>query len=101
VYYTYDGRARRGWMHKVYHTLVTVTKKMCGLNKQKVVAMAMSLERSQPNFTAIIYAHRATNSENSAKIGRVYFEEIGLESSKNWKHFRKLGSFKVIKNGII
>ena len=96
-----DGRARRGWMHKVYHTLVTVTKKMCGLNKQKLVVMAMSLERSQPNFTAIIYAYRAINSENSAKIGRVYFEEIGLESSKNWKHFRKLGSFKVIKNGII
>jgi len=29
VYYTYDGRARRGWMHKVYNTLVTVTNKMC------------------------------------------------------------------------
>ena len=26
VYYTYDGRARRGWLHKAYYTLVTVTK---------------------------------------------------------------------------
>jgi len=59
-----DGRARGGSMHKVYYILVTVTKKMCGLNEQKIIAMATSLRRSQPNFTAIIYAHRATNTEN-------------------------------------
>jgi len=65
-------------MHKVYYILVTVTKKLCGLNEQKFIAMATSLRRSQPNFTAIIYAHRATNTENWAKIGRVDFVENGL-----------------------
>ena len=30
--------------------------------------MATSLERSQPNFAAIIYAHRAINPENLVKI---------------------------------
>jgi len=34
----------------------------------QLVAMATSLERSQPNFAAIIYAHRAINPENLAKI---------------------------------
>ena len=43
-------------MHNVYYTLVTVTKKMCGLNKQKLVVMATSVKRSQPDLTAIIYA---------------------------------------------
>ena len=38
-------------MHRVYNTVVAVTKKLCGLNKQKLVAIATSLERSQPNFT--------------------------------------------------
>jgi len=32
--YTYDGRVRHRWMHKVYYTLVTVTKKMCWLNRK-------------------------------------------------------------------
>jgi len=41
--------------------------------------MARSAERSQPNFTAIIYAHKATNSENFAKIGRMVSEIIRLE----------------------
>jgi len=48
-------------------------KKLCGLNK-KLVAMATSLERSQPNFTAIICSHKATNSENFTKIGCVISE---------------------------
>jgi len=39
------------------------------LNKEKSVAMATSLERSQPHF----------NPENVAKIGRVFCEIIGLE----------------------
>jgi len=52
-------------------------EKMCGLNKQKLVAMATSLE--QPNFTAIIYAHKATNSEKFAKISRILSEITGLE----------------------
>ena len=34
VYYTYDGRARRGWMRKVQYTLVSYEKKLCGLNKK-------------------------------------------------------------------
>jgi len=58
-------------LHKVYCTLVTVTKKLSGLSKEKLVAMATSLERSKPHLTSIIYAHKATNSENFAKIGRV------------------------------
>jgi len=36
--------------------------------------MATALERPQPNFTAIICAHKATNSENFAKIGCVTFK---------------------------
>ena len=66
-------------MHKVYYTSVPVTKKMCGLDKQKLVAMATSLGRSPPNFTAIIYDRRATNPEYWTKIGRAHFEIIGLE----------------------
>jgi len=41
--------------------------------------MATSLERSQPNFTAIVYARRANNLANLAKIGRVCSEEIALK----------------------
>ena len=37
-------------MHRVYNTVVAVTKKLCGLNEQELVAIATSLERSQPNF---------------------------------------------------
>jgi len=33
--------------------------------------MATSLERLQPHSTAIIQAHKASNSENFAIIGRV------------------------------
>jgi len=55
-------------------------KKLCGFGKEKLVDnTATSLERSQPHFTSIIYAHNATNSENFAKIGRVLSEIIGLE----------------------
>jgi len=72
VCYTYDGRACRGGMPKVYYTLVTVAKKLCGLNKQRWVTMATSLERFQPNFTTIMHAHRAKN-------GRVRFEIMWLE----------------------
>jgi len=53
-------------------------KTLC-MNKQKLVAMATSLERLQPNFTAIIYVCKATNPENWAKIDRVLSEIIGLE----------------------
>ena len=79
-------------------TLVTVTKKLCGLNKQKLVAMATSLKRSQPNFAAIIHALKATNSENFAKIGRNNWAQT---NSKNWKQFQLFGSSRVIKNGAI
>ena len=41
--------------------------------------MATSLERSQPIFTAVIYARKATNFENLANIGRVLCEIIELE----------------------
>ena len=50
-----------------------------GVDWKKLVAMATSLERLQPNFTAIIYACSATDPENWAKVGRVHFEDIGLE----------------------
>jgi len=54
---------------------------MCEFNKQKLVAMATTLERSQPNFTAIffVYGRKATNSENFAKIGQVLSQIIGAE----------------------
>jgi len=51
------------------------------LNKQKLVAMTTFLERLQLNFTAIIYAPKATNCENVAKIGRVLSEITGLEQT--------------------
>jgi len=44
-----------------------------------MVAMAASLERSQPNFTAVICPHAANNPENWAKIGSVISKIIGLE----------------------
>ena len=40
--------------------------------------MATSLERSQLNFTAIIYARRAINPEKLGENRRVNFAEIGL-----------------------
>jgi len=49
------------------------------LNAQKLFAMAMSLERSQLNSAATICAHKLTNSENLANIGRVLSEITGLE----------------------
>jgi len=54
-------------------------RKKYGLNKQKLAARATYLERSQPNFTTIIYARRATNPQNLAKIAQVLSEVIGLE----------------------
>jgi len=63
-------------MHKVYHTLVTVTK-MCGLNNKKMATMATTIERVQPNFTPL--APKSTNPENWAKIGRAVSEIIGFE----------------------
>jgi len=53
----------------------------CGLNKQKLVTMAMSCERSQPHFTAIIRARKSTNPEYVAKVGSVLSEIIGLEQT--------------------
>ena len=41
--------------------------------------MATSLQGSQPNFAAIIYASSATSCRKTAKIGRVLFEQIGPE----------------------
>jgi len=41
--------------------------------------MAMSCERSQPHFTAIIRARKSTNPEYVAKVGSVLSEIIGLE----------------------
>jgi len=55
----------------------SLDKKIVGLNK-KFVAMATSLERSQLNFTAIIYARRAINPEKLGENRRVNFAEIGL-----------------------
>jgi len=82
-------------------TYWSLWRKICGFNRQKLVAIATSLERSLPIFTAVIYARKATNPQSWGKIGRENFEEIWLENSKNQKHFRQLGSFKVIKNGAI
>jgi len=36
VLHLYDGRARRGLMHKVYYTLVTVTKKIVWIEQTKI-----------------------------------------------------------------
>ena len=66
--------------------------------------MSTSFERSQPHFTAIIYALKAISPEYFAKIARLLSEVIGLDSrtsSKNRKQFRQLGSPKVIKNDAI
>ena len=100
MYYTYDGRACRGWMHSVYYTVVTVTKKLCRLDT-KMVAMATSLERSQSNFTAVICAGKATKPESRAKIGRIHWNNWARTSSKIQKQFQQLGSFKVIENGAV
>ena len=64
-----------------------------------MVAMTTALERPQPNFTAIICAHKATNSENFTKIGCVISEiNQARTNSKNQKQLWQLGSPKVIKN---
>jgi len=68
------------------------------LNKLKLIAMATPIELSQPYFTGIIYARRATNPENWAKIGRVYFEIIGLERIVKPE---ALSAIRIIKSGAI
>jgi len=80
-------------MHKIGHC----AEKMCGLNKQKLVAMATSFERSLPNFTAVICNRRATNPENWTKISHVHFEINGFKqivktgsSFGGWGHSRSL-----------
>ena len=44
----------------------SLTKKRCGLNEQKLklLAVTMSLERSQPHLTTVIYAQESTNLQN-------------------------------------
>jgi len=49
------------------------------LSKEKSLIMATSLERSQPHYTAIIFARKAINPENFEKIGGALSEIIGLE----------------------
>jgi len=63
----------------------------------KIITIATSLERSQPNFTAIVYSRRATHWK-LAKIGRVHSGAIALEwiSSKNRNHFRQIGSLVLV-----
>jgi len=89
VYYTSDGRARQVYSTEycarlrvvvecakfithcsLWPKIVDLIKKCCHDN---------ALERSQPNFTAIIYALRAINPENWVTIGLVLYEIIGLE----------------------
>ena len=63
--------------------------RMHSIARYKLIAMATSLERSQSNFTAIIYAH-FTNSKNFAKISRVLSEITGLEQTvKTGTSFRR------------
>ena len=97
VYYTYDGRARRGWMHKVYYTLVTVTKYcMDWIHKNRLPQQVP--ERSQPHFTAIIYVHKATIQVWKCREhrSRTFRKNCNRTNSKNRKQFRQLGSSKVI-----
>ena len=79
--YTYDGRVRHRWMHKVskFITHWSLWRKKCVDWTENLVTMATSVGQSQPNFTAIIYARRDTNPENWAKIEHVHFEVIGLD----------------------
>jgi len=58
---------------------------MCRLSKEKLVAVAASLERSQRKLTAVIYARRAANPE----IGRRSVAHI----------LRKFGLTKMVKTG--
>ena len=73
-------RSSASWLkaQSLFHTGHCV-EKLFGLNKQKLVVMATSRERSEPNFTTIIYARKVTSPENWAKIGRALSEIIGLE----------------------
>jgi len=41
--------------------------------------MVTSLGRSQPHFTAFLFAQKSDNPENFAKIGRVLSGIIGVE----------------------
>ena len=41
--------------------------------------LSRSISSCYPLFTAIIYAHKASNSENVAMIGRILSEITGLE----------------------
>jgi len=56
------------------------------IKQTKLVAIATSLELSQPNFTAIIYARNATHF---AKISRIIFwNNWARTNGKNRKHFQ-------------
>jgi len=70
---------------------------MCQLNN-KLISVTTSLKRSQTNFTAIINAHKHTNSENFAKIGVVLFYVIIFEPEvKSGSSFGSLGHRRSLK----
>jgi len=78
-------------------------RKMCWLNKQKLVAMVTSLEPAQLYSTAIIYARKDAKPENFAKIGRVrtFWNNWPWTSSKNRKQFRQFALSMVNEDGAI
>jgi len=98
VYYTYDGRARRGWMHKVYYTLVTATKKIADwINKNWLPRQRPLSDRnpiSQQSSTPItLYQLRKFRDDRS----RTCWNNWARTSSKNRKYFRHLEVTRSLK----
>ena len=69
--------------------------------KQKFVAVATLLKRSQPSLTAIIYAWRLLILEIGRRRSRTFWNNWARINSRNQKQFWQLWSSRVVKNGVI
>ena len=93
-------RSPASWMNAQSLYINHCWRKMCGLNKQKngchrkvPWAIAISQQSSTPIKLPIL--------KNSRRRSRTFWNNWTRTNSKNRKHFRQFGSFKVIKNGAI
>jgi len=89
-------RSPASWMNAQSLYINHCWRKMCGLNKQKngchrkvPWAIAISQQSSTPIKLPIL--------KNSRRRSRTFWNNWTRTNSKNRKHFRQFGSFKVIK----
>ena len=88
-----DGRARRGWLHEVYYTFVS----MCRLNKQKLVPWVIAT----PFHSNRLRQKGCQSWKFREDRSRTFWNNWRQTNSKSRKQFQKLGSSNIVKNGAI